>query len=177
MAQRRSKDDDVDSKWICKICLDGLKKPVVTQCGHLFCWKCLYRWLERAQTCPVCSGAINKSLITPIFGHDTDEDQNTNSNHEEKDDIKSNDDDDIPSRPAGNRQEAPRRNNSGGPHFEFYVFGLGIHSIVAGLSALLQNTSDTPEYASEQDRFDDLCSKAIIVFLVFLIIGILAGMI
>ena len=30
----------------CKICLDGAKDPVVTLCGHIYCWECLYQWSE-----------------------------------------------------------------------------------------------------------------------------------
>ncbi|CAN0221132.1 unnamed protein product, partial [Ectocarpus fasciculatus] len=32
-----------DSYFECNICLDGVREPVVTRCGHLFCWPCLYR--------------------------------------------------------------------------------------------------------------------------------------
>jgi len=35
-----------DSRFNCNICLDPVSEPVVTQCGHLYCWPCLYRWLE-----------------------------------------------------------------------------------------------------------------------------------
>ena len=34
-----------DCRFNCNICLDTVQEPVVTQCGHLFCWTCLYRWL------------------------------------------------------------------------------------------------------------------------------------
>ena len=34
------------SPFDCNICLDGVTQPVVTRCGHLYCWPCLYRWLE-----------------------------------------------------------------------------------------------------------------------------------
>mmetsp|Transcript_14918 Transcript_14918/g.19445 ORF Transcript_14918/g.19445 Transcript_14918/m.19445 type:complete len:262 (-) Transcript_14918:797-1582(-) len=34
-----------DCRFYCNICLDTVQEPVVTQCGHLFCWTCLYRWL------------------------------------------------------------------------------------------------------------------------------------
>lgn len=46
-----------ESAFICNICLEITNKdPVVTQCGHLYCWPCLYRWLNTQQTpcCPVC---------------------------------------------------------------------------------------------------------------------------
>lgn len=36
----------VDSRFTCNICFESVVDPVVTQCGHLYCWPCLYRWLE-----------------------------------------------------------------------------------------------------------------------------------
>ena len=36
-----------DSRFLCAICLDSVSnEPVVTRCGHLYCWTCLYTWLE-----------------------------------------------------------------------------------------------------------------------------------
>jgi E3 ubiquitin-protein ligase RNF5 len=32
-----------DSEYSCNICLELSKEPVVTLCGHLFCWSCLFR--------------------------------------------------------------------------------------------------------------------------------------
>jgi E3 ubiquitin-protein ligase RNF5 len=58
----------------CKICLDLAKDPVVTCCGHLFCWPCIYRWLylssSRTQTkeCPVCKGEVTDKDVLPIYG-------------------------------------------------------------------------------------------------------------
>lgn len=34
------------SRFTCNICLDTVNEPVVTRCGHLYCWPCLYQWLE-----------------------------------------------------------------------------------------------------------------------------------
>ncbi|GKZ01137.1 hypothetical protein MPSEU_001065200 [Mayamaea pseudoterrestris] len=35
-----------DSRFSCNICFEAVSEPVVTQCGHLYCWPCMYRWLE-----------------------------------------------------------------------------------------------------------------------------------
>ena len=31
------------AQFECNICLDAARDPVVTQCGHLYCWPCLHR--------------------------------------------------------------------------------------------------------------------------------------
>lgn len=31
-----------DSKFECVICMETAKEPVVTKCGHLYCWPCIY---------------------------------------------------------------------------------------------------------------------------------------
>ncbi|KAL3763623.1 hypothetical protein ACHAW5_001045 [Stephanodiscus triporus] len=40
-------EDPGDRRFLCSICLDIVSdEPVVTRCGHLYCWSCLYTWLE-----------------------------------------------------------------------------------------------------------------------------------
>ncbi|EPS65092.1 hypothetical protein M569_09690, partial [Genlisea aurea] len=59
----------------CNICLELAKDPVVTCCGHLFCWPCLYRWLHHhsdAKECPVCKGEVTMKDVTPIYGRGRD---------------------------------------------------------------------------------------------------------
>eukprot|EP01018_Ginkgo_biloba_P003129 Gb_12398 [translate_table: standard] len=55
----------------CNICLDMASDPVVTVCGHLYCWPCLYQWLHlhsHSRECPVCKGEVTDRHITPIYG-------------------------------------------------------------------------------------------------------------
>lgn len=39
-----------DARFSCSICTEAVIEPVVTHCGHLYCWSCLYRWLEQGMT-------------------------------------------------------------------------------------------------------------------------------
>eukprot|EP00759_Apiculatamorpha_spiralis_P033936 PhF_6_TR35043/c0_g1_i1/m.51063/K10666/RNF5; E3 ubiquitin-protein ligase RNF5 len=52
----------------CNICFDPATDPVVTRCGHLYCWKCLSEWLSRKPDCPVCKGAVVKDECVPLYG-------------------------------------------------------------------------------------------------------------
>ncbi|KAL8192480.1 hypothetical protein R6Q57_027665 [Mikania cordata] len=58
----------------CSICLDFAKDPVVTLCGHLYCWPCIYKWLsfqtdsENNPLCPVCKCEISKTSMVPLYG-------------------------------------------------------------------------------------------------------------
>ncbi|KAI4963079.1 hypothetical protein ZWY2020_019730 [Hordeum vulgare] len=92
----------------CNICFDMADDPVVTSCGHLFCWPCLYQWLHVHSThkeCPVCKGEVTEGNITPIYGRG-----NSTSDVEKKvaDDgnVSS---PNIPARPHGNRLESFRQ--------------------------------------------------------------------
>ncbi|XP_010506008.1 PREDICTED: uncharacterized protein LOC104782700 [Camelina sativa] len=90
----------------CYICLDLSKDPVVTNCGHLYCWSCLYQWLQtsEAKECPVCKGEISVKTVTPIYGR---------GKHERESEEVSNTK--IPSRPQARRVESLRNtlNRSG----------------------------------------------------------------
>lgn len=56
----------------CNICLDSAKDPVVTLCGHLYCWPCIYKWLnvqtDKQTKCPVCKAHISTSSLVPLYG-------------------------------------------------------------------------------------------------------------
>mmetsp|Transcript_1305 Transcript_1305/g.3080 ORF Transcript_1305/g.3080 Transcript_1305/m.3080 type:complete len:180 (+) Transcript_1305:421-960(+) len=69
--QQTPTDDDDSSPFECNICLELSRDPVVTFCGHLYCWPCLYRWLQvegKCRTCPVCKSPVDKDKVVPIYG-------------------------------------------------------------------------------------------------------------
>ncbi|CAD8136223.1 unnamed protein product [Paramecium octaurelia] len=41
-------------EYICVICLQIFYKPIITQCGHNFCGKCISEWMMKKKQCPYC---------------------------------------------------------------------------------------------------------------------------
>ncbi|XP_047318903.1 uncharacterized protein LOC124922214 [Impatiens glandulifera] len=71
MLGKEANDEDEIDFYNCNICLDVATNPVVTCCGHLFCWSCIYCWLNvhsKAKDCPVCKGEVNSKTVMPIYG-------------------------------------------------------------------------------------------------------------
>ena len=56
-------------KWCCSLCKDSLKSPIVTKCGHIFCYSCVFNHLKTNKLCPICHKEINIESLTPVFGH------------------------------------------------------------------------------------------------------------
>ncbi|KAF5203362.1 E3 ubiquitin-protein ligase [Thalictrum thalictroides] len=90
----------------CNVCLDVAQEPVVTSCGHLFCWPCLFQWLHihcDHRECPVCKGEVAESDITPIYGRGSSEKEVEKPGKEADSSLK------IPPRPHGRRLESLRQ--------------------------------------------------------------------
>jgi len=58
---------------ICVLCYDTLTNPSITSsCGHLFCWDCIMRWLNRSSnqssssSCPICRSDISINSIIKL---------------------------------------------------------------------------------------------------------------
>ncbi|KAI3796707.1 hypothetical protein L1987_39386 [Smallanthus sonchifolius] len=65
-------DDDSGGFFDCNICLEMARDPILTCCGHLFCWCCFYQLSyvdSTAKECPVCKGEVTDTSITPIYGN------------------------------------------------------------------------------------------------------------
>lgn len=55
----------------CNICFELAQDPIITLCGHLYCWPCLYQWLHihsRCHECPVCKALIEEQKLVPLYG-------------------------------------------------------------------------------------------------------------
>ncbi|ORZ13306.1 hypothetical protein BCR41DRAFT_378010 [Lobosporangium transversale] len=98
-------DSDSNAEFSCNICFDTSVSPVLTLCGHLFCWSCLHQWLEAQRqnpTCPVCKAGCAQDKVIPIYGRG-----------KEQVDPRST----TPKRPAGQRPEPFRSPNQIGTGF------------------------------------------------------------
>ncbi|KAL9236780.1 hypothetical protein vseg_011410 [Gypsophila vaccaria] len=69
--------DNVSGCFECNICLDSANDPVVTLCGHLYCWPCIYKWFyiqsaslpsDEYPQCPVCKAEISHTTVIPLYG-------------------------------------------------------------------------------------------------------------
>ncbi|KAK4759754.1 hypothetical protein SAY87_022885 [Trapa incisa] len=68
---------NVQGCFECNICLDFANEPIVTLCGHLYCWPCIFKWLhvqsdslalDEHPQCPVCKAEISHEAMVPLYG-------------------------------------------------------------------------------------------------------------
>ncbi|POR30848.1 Peroxisome biogenesis factor 10 [Tolypocladium paradoxum] len=50
----------------CTLCLEELKDPAATQCGHVFCWECISDWVREKPECPLCRREAMLQHILPL---------------------------------------------------------------------------------------------------------------
>ncbi|KAJ6984303.1 hypothetical protein NC653_022539 [Populus alba x Populus x berolinensis] len=92
------------SVFDCNICLDMAQDPVLTCCGHLFCWPCFYQLsyvYSNVKECPVCMEEVTDTSLIPIYGNGN---SNDNNKHRLKESgLK------VPPRPSAQRVESVRQ--------------------------------------------------------------------
>ncbi len=52
----------------CTLCLEPMKDPSVTTCGHVFCWTCVTDWLREQPMCPLCRQSALVQHVLPLRG-------------------------------------------------------------------------------------------------------------
>ncbi|OWM80816.1 E3 ubiquitin-protein ligase RNF185 [Punica granatum] len=111
-----SNNNEAAGNFECNICFDLAQDPIVTLCGHLFCWPCLYKWLHyhsQSKECPVCKALVEEEKLVPLYGRGK-----TSTDPRSKSIPGLN----IPNRPAGQRPEtAPPPPDPN--HFHQHGFG------------------------------------------------------
>ncbi|KAL0701769.1 hypothetical protein Bca4012_057891 [Brassica carinata] len=128
LARRRnqmsgSNEEDVSSNFGCNICLELAREPIVTLCGHLFCWPCLYKWIHfhsQSNHCPVCKAPVKEDSLVPLYG-----------SGKPSCDPRSKTAATIPNRPSAPRLETARPRLRQRHHHESNFFG-GFASVPGG---------------------------------------------
>ncbi|KAH9911804.1 uncharacterized protein B0H18DRAFT_1058848 [Fomitopsis serialis] len=55
-ALHQGRSADPGLSWHCRGCgKDPCEDPTATQCGHIFCYKCIVKEIAKSMKCPVCN--------------------------------------------------------------------------------------------------------------------------
>ncbi|MCJ1366668.1 peroxisome biogenesis factor 10 [Acarospora aff. strigata] len=52
----------------CTLCLEEMRDPSVTTCGHVFCWTCIGDWVKEKPECPLCRQVVLGQHVLPLRG-------------------------------------------------------------------------------------------------------------
>lgn len=62
--ENEAEEEAIPEELKCGVCFDILATPAVLECGHVFCYLCALRWLERNPICPTCRQ--NQTEVTKL---------------------------------------------------------------------------------------------------------------
>ncbi|KAH9131858.1 hypothetical protein AeRB84_021573 [Aphanomyces euteiches] len=64
-------NEAADIEHRCPICLDTLRAPKITRCGHIYCWPCILTYLSLTENywrrCPMCFDSVKKTDLRSVF--------------------------------------------------------------------------------------------------------------
>ena len=154
----------------CTICLETAKEPVLTKCGHMYCWPCIYNWLDSKggkAKCPNCKNLITKDDLIPVYTNDENKD-NTNR-------FKN-----IPKRPKAERNPNSDNDNTGNGFSNFsFNFGGFFPFMGMGMNFNNQNQYESGYNNANNNSQNEILqgvpenTKQAIINLMFLMIFIL----
>jgi len=172
---KEKKDDSNsihDSTFECNICLETAVEPVISMCGHLFCWPCIYQWIELhgERPCPVCKSAVSKDQLIPLYGRGKEKKDPRNQ----------------PPRPQGHRTETNPNNFQhnfgsqfpspfGGPTFQTDNFSFSVgFGFFPSLFGFQYGTLQHQPTASDQQQLDNaMFSRLFVLMGIFAIVCLL----
>lgn len=180
----KAKDSDIDdqsttdSTFECNVCFDVPRDPVVTPCGHLYCWPCLYRWMSLhadSPQCPVCKAGVDKATVIPIYGR----------GRSEADDPRQRpllNDDHVPPRPSGHRaiplRQRVQANAPFGIHhtlglntytgnYEFSLSNFGIFPNIFGLQVAYPHMNEQPRDEPQENQEEGIPELGMLIQYIF----------
>jgi len=54
----------------CVVCMSRRVCPTYLKCGHVFCWECILKWVERKGYCPTCRVKAGVRDVNVLEGYD-----------------------------------------------------------------------------------------------------------
>lgn len=67
---QKKPDKHLENSEICSICIESIQtkyKFTFSNCSHFFHYKCINRWLEEKQSCPLCNKILDKDDMMTCF--------------------------------------------------------------------------------------------------------------
>ncbi|CAN8314884.1 unnamed protein product [Cochlearia groenlandica] len=121
-SNNQQEGEEGGSDFECNICFEIAQDPIVTLCGHLFCWPCLYLWLHHhshSRECPVCKALVEDDKLVPLYGRGKNQ---TDPRLKRYPGLR------IPDRPAGHQrpETAAPPDQRGAATGRFLDYGVGL---------------------------------------------------